>query len=288
MPGRPWSAMYPSCRVTDMTDPLHAPARAHSPHYRCAPPQAAARMAGGGVAGRPSGWRRCCWWAWPSSASPSPSVSTWPRYGHHPDLPVLDPGRQLRTPGVQILIAIRGRCHHGHRCRVLHHDLGADAGLTTVRPPDDAHLHAGLLGNQLTLGIFVGSFRVYSVLSAGVHHDDRAHPVRAAPLHPRCPRRCCWSTSGVPDLFHPPHRQVDSAARGHRPHRRGSAHGHRHRVPRGGRTRGTWLTTAALGPRRPSLQQKLDTSGGRRCRPPPTVTAPVRGTGSVDRHRVAL
>ena len=69
------------------------------------------------------------------------------------------------------------------------------------------------LGNQVTLGVFVGTF-VYAVLALGsITGDFVPHlSITVAEGSAAGGHRCS-------DLFHPSHRQVDSATRGDRRHR---------------------------------------------------------------------
>ena len=65
----------------------------------------------------------------------------------------------------QVLIAIAAADHHGRRRGVLHHDPCADAGVAAVRPRMMRNFVRDI-GNQVTLGVFVGTF-VFAVLALG-------------------------------------------------------------------------------------------------------------------------
>ena len=86
------------------------------------------------------------------------------------------------------------------------------------------------VGNQMTLGSLRGHLRLLGA-GAGLDHRRPGRRLRPPPLHhgrrgvaPRRPRGA--------HLLHPPHRQVDPAARGDRRDRRRPPARHRRRVPR--------------------------------------------------------
>ena len=89
------------------------------------------------------------------------------------------------------------------------------------------------VGNQLTLGVFVATF-VYSVLVLGSVISDPPRKLRTPPVDHRR-RGAARRRRGRPRLLHPPHREVDPAARGDRRHRTRPDSGHRRRVPRAAR-----------------------------------------------------
>ena len=86
------------------------------------------------------------------------------------------------------------------------------------------------VGNQVTLGVFVATF-VYSVLALGSITSD-PHGDFVPHLSITVAEALLLVDLGGAHLLHPPHRQVDPAARGDRRHRPRPHAGHRRRVPR--------------------------------------------------------
>ena len=136
-------------------------------------------------------------------------------------------GRLLRAPHAAVLDAHgergcrqtgphrhRRRGHHRRRRRVLDHDPGPHAGLAAVRSSHDAQLRPrpGEPGDTRRLRRHL---RLFDPRPRFGRHRRPSRRVRTTSLHSRR-RGSAARRLGGPHLLHPPHRQVDSTARGDR------------------------------------------------------------------------
>jgi small-conductance mechanosensitive channel len=154
----------------------------------------------------------------------------WAAYHHHLTLPVLDPRTGSADAGRQVLIAIAA---------AVITVVGVVFSITILAltlasqqfGPRMMRNFVRDVGNQVTLGVFVGTF-VYSVLALGFDHERPSRRLSSRICRSPWPRGSAARRPRCPHLLHPSHRQVDPAARGDRRHRPRPDARHRCRVPR--------------------------------------------------------